>query len=1029
MSEPLHILILEDNPHDAELMIREVHHAGLRPQWHRVDNGPDFLAQLDQPPDLILSDYSLPQFNALLALEMLNDRGLDIPFILVSGTVGEEAAVEAMKRGAKDYLLKDRIARLGTAVQHTLEEKRLREERRQMEEQLQLTHEQMRRLLAHSSAVIYTLKLEGEKIIPTFVSENIERLLGVTPNEAARYEWRVENLHPEDRERVVETVARQLASDGYSMEYRIRHKDGTYRWIEDNNRVVQDKAGQPPQAVGVWTDITERKKLEEAVALRERRLASFFTGATAGLAMLDRDLRYVHVNDTLAKINGVTVAEHLGRSVREVLPKLAPTVEPYLQRVIIEGIPILNVEFSGETPGAPGVKRHWIGSYFPTTGPDQSTEAIGAIVVEITERKRAEQELEFRNAILSTQQEASIDGILVVNEDTMIVSYNTRFVEMWELPPELLATQDDRAILESVTSKLAAPETFLQRVQYLYEHRSETSREEVDLKDGRVFDRYSAPMFGPDERYYGRVWYFRDITERKLAEQRLREQAALLDAANDAIYVHDLDDTVLYWNRGAERLYGLTSAEAVGHQIDEVVQSDRTAVKTAHDAVLEQNCWSGELQQTTRAGKPLTVFARWTLLRDEHGQPKKVLAINADISEKKQLEAKFLRAQRLESVGALASGIAHDLNNILAPVLMIAPLLRDAAPDDEARAMLDTIEKCAQRGADIIKQLLTFAHGGAPGARVPLPVGHFLRELDKIIRETFPRDIRPKVDMSKDLWHLLGDATQIHQALMNLCVNARDAMPEGGTLAMAAKNVAVDQAFAAMTPGAKPGPYVCVSVADTGTGIAPENLDRIFDPFFTTKEIGQGTGLGLATVLGIVQGHGGFVQVDSRLGHGTTFELYFPASPQAQPAPGLSREVARCRGQGELILVVDDEVGIRESLRRTLETHGYRVVMATQGAEGLAAFVRYRTEVRAVLTDMMMPVMHGPAMINGLRALDPHLVILGMSGLLERKDVKGFEQLDLSAFLAKPFSGSELLRVLRATLDASGAKAPPEGAE
>ena len=264
--------------------------------------------------------------------------------------------------------------------------------------------------------------------------------------------------------------------------------------------------------------------------------------------------------------------------------------------------------------------------------------------------------------------------------------------------------------------------------------------------------------------------------------------------------------------------------------------------------------------------------------------------VDSDITEQKKLEAQFLRAQRLEGIGALASGIAHDLNNILSPVLMIAPLLRDSVPDADSRAMLDTIEGCAQRGAAIIKQLLTFARG-TPGARVSLPAGYLLRDMDKIIRETFPRDIHPRTVTSEDLWPLLGDVTQVHQALMNLCVNARDAMPEGGTLTMGATNVTVDAAFAAMALGAKPGSYVCVSVADTGTGIPPEDLDRIFDPFFTTKEIGKGTGLGLSTVLGIVRGHEGFVRVDSRPRQGTTFELYFPAAPKAEvaSAPGARR--------------------------------------------------------------------------------------------------------------------------------------------
>ncbi len=515
-----------------------------------------------------------------------------------------------------------------------------------------------------------------------------------------------------------------------------------------------------------------------------------------------------------------------------------------------------------------------------------------------------------------------------------------------------------------------------------------------------------------------------NITTRKQNEERLREQAALLDAANDAILVHDLDETVLFWNRAAERLYGWPNAEAVGRKISELVPQD-AALQVAKAALLDQGSWSGELQQTNRAGKSLIVLSRWTLLRNGQGQPGTVLVINTDVSEKRQLEAQFLRAQRLEGVGALASGIAHDLNNILAPVLMTAPLLRETAQDAESRAMLDTIESCAQRGADIIKQLLTFARG-TPGARVPLPVRHLLRDLDKIIRETFPRDIRSRLDAAENLWLLHGDATQIHQALMNLCVNARDAMGDGGILTMAARNVMVDPAFAAMAPDAKPGHHVCVSVSDTGTGIPAENLDRIFDPFFTTKDIGKGTGLGLATVMGIVRGHEGFVLVDSQPGRGTTFELYFPASPHAQVPPSAPHVAKPPIAQGELILVVDDEIGVRDILRRLLELQGYRAVTAANGAEGLAAFSLHRDEVRVVLTDMMMPVMNGPAMINALHALDPRLPILGMSGLPERQGVKGFEQVEVSALLAKPFSGEQLLRVLHSTLHSPESNDPAQ---
>jgi PAS domain S-box-containing protein len=517
-----------------------------------------------------------------------------------------------------------------------------------------------------------------------------------------------------------------------------------------------------------------------------------------------------------------------------------------------------------------------------------------------------------------------------------------------------------------------------------------------------------------------------DETARRHAEEQIRAQARLLDLAQDAIVVRDMEDRVRYWNQGATKLYGWNADEAYGRKVTELFWQDAEAFRKTQGQLLLVGQWAGEICQRTKDRQAIMTSSRWTLVRDARGQPELVLAINTDVTEQRRIEAQFLRAQRLEGLGALAGGIAHDLNNILAPMLLIVPLMRDMVSDVEGRAMLASIETCARRGTDIIKQLLTYARG-APGARVPLPVQHLLREMDQIIRETFPRDIRPVLHSPKDLWLLLGDPTQLHQALMNLCVNARDAMPEGGTLTLGARNVTVDETFAVMSPGAKPGPYVCVCVADTGTGIAPENLDRIFDPFFTTKEIGKGTGLGLATVLGIVRGHKGFERVDSRPGHGTTFELYFPASPHTQAPPAASAEAAPQRRQDELILVVDDEAPVRNLLRRTLETHGYRVVTAAQGAEGLAAFYEHRAEVRAVLTDMMMPGINGPAMIAALRLAEPRLTILGMTGLLERTGVKGLEQLDIP-LLTKPFSGDEVLRALHAALEPPGA-APPKGAE
>ena len=530
---------------------------------------------------------------------------------------------------------------------------------------------------------------------------------------------------------------------------------------------------------------------------------------------------------------------------------------------------------------------------------------------------------------------------------------------------------------------------------------------------------------------------YQENLERLVAERTVQLSASesnyrlLIEQIPDLIWRLDAERRVLFLSPNAARV--LEHAPLAVQEdprklwFDRIHPDDVTRVREAFDALfLEGKIYDVEYRLRRADGS-------WGWLHDRaratNCQDGVVYAdgISSDVTEKKQLEAQFLRAQRLEGIGALASGIAHDLNNILAPVLMTASLLHEATDDPEKRELLDTIEGCARRGADIIKQLLTFARG-ASGARVPLPFRHLLRDMDKLIRETFPRDICPVVMAPGDLWPVVGDPTQLHQVLLNLCVNARDAMPDGGTITLEAHNQLIDAAGAALQPGACPGPHVCLRVSDTGAGISEEHLDRIFDPFFTTKEIGRGTGLGLATVLGILRGHGGFVRVHSLLGRGTTFELFFPASPEDPKTEAPVPLALGPLGRGELILVVDDEEAVRECLRRILERSGYQVRAASQGEEGLAFFTGHADEISAVLTDMMMPVMNGPAMIHAMRARKPYLRVLGMTGLPDRAALKGLETLELSVLLNKPFSEVELLHALEAALRPS-ASAPIPGGE
>ena len=431
--------------------------------------------------------------------------------------------------------------------------------------------------------------------------------------------------------------------------------------------------------------------------------------------------------------------------------------------------------------------------------------------------------------------------------------------------------------------------------------------------------------------------------------------------------------------------------------------------------MIEQGTWSGELQQLSRDGRKLTAECNWTLIRDAAGQPKSILAINTDITEKKKLEAQFLRAQRLESIGTLAGGIAHDLNNVLSPMLMAVQMLQLKVADEQGQRMLDLLRTNAERGGEMVRQVLSFARG-IGGERAAMQLRHLVREIVKILKETFPKSIEISFRLGEDLAMVNGDTTQLHQVLMNLCINARDAMPDGGRLTIEAENRVVDETCAQMILDARPGRFVMITVTDTGTGIPTEHLDRIFDPFFTTKEVGKGTGLGLSTVLGITKGHGGFVNVYSEPGKGTQFRIYLPALEIPQVTLSDAGHPALPAGRGETILVVDDELAIREITRSTLEAFNYRALTANDGAEAIALYAQHRDEIRVVLTDMMMPLMDGPALIRALRKLDPEVRIIASSGLTENGRAAELTQSGVSTFLAKPYSADKLLKALAEVL-------------
>ena len=513
-----------------------------------------------------------------------------------------------------------------------------------------------------------------------------------------------------------------------------------------------------------------------------------------------------------------------------------------------------------------------------------------------------------------------------------------------------------------------------------------------------------------------------DITERRRAEEALRgseerfratfEQAAVgiahVSPEGRFRWVNDQLCEITGYPR--EQLVEMTFSELTAPE-------DRAESEAAHRAMLagERDNATSEKRYRRKDGGIVWVSVVLKLLRDAAGRPDYFVVVAADIGERKRFEQQFLRAQRLESIGTLAGGIAHDLNNLLAPIMMGVEMLRLRGLRTEDVAVVDTVERSARRAASLVRQVLSFARG-VEGARARLDMREVLRETEAFVTGSFPRNIVWRAEVAPDLWPVVGDATQLNQVLLNLCVNARDAMPGGGRLSLRAFNVVLDGSRADARRGETTGRHVALEVVDEGCGISAELRERIFEPFFTTKAPGKGTGLGLSTVLGIVRGHGGRVELDSAPGKGSVFRIFLPAIQEKAEAGGTKAAPERPRaGAGELILVVDDESSLLEVTRQMLVAFGYRVATASEGAEAVALFTRRHSEIAAVVADLRLPGMEGTELVAALRGIDPAVPVIGVGG--QSDPAPGGENMP-GVILPKPFAADTLLSALGRVLEA-----------
>jgi PAS domain S-box-containing protein len=858
-----------------------------------------------------------------------------------------------------------------------------------------------------SIALLGIMRLDGRF---TKVNRTFERTLGRSAEELTSLPF-VELVHVDDRARTLAKLQQFSAADrSVDFEARCLAQDGSYRLISWSALPVAEDG----VVYCIGRDITEANETREALRASEERFRQ--------MAEIVDEVFWIYQPATDRIIYASPRYEMVFGASREAL---YDDPRSYQRNVHPEDLPRLRAATARDRDSVdidyrlllPSGEIRWINvrSFAIRDANDNVTHSVGiardiTLLVQTTQQLRASEE-QYRLLFTHNPHPMWVYDyhtlqFLAVNE-AAIAQYGYSEAEF------LAMTLNDIRPLEEnkvqIEQWLATGQHLRQRVEAIWRHRR---------KDGTLIDVESVSDVIEFDGRQARIALANNISKRLRAEAQVREQAALLDKAQDAIMVRDLSHRITYWNRSAERLYGWRAEEVIGQRVDELLHKDRSAFQKAHEEVMARGEWVGELQKVDRNGRILLVEGRWTLVRDEGGKPRAILTINTDITERRQLEAHFLRAQRMESIGTLAGGIAHDLNNVLAPILLSLGMLKRQSRTPSELKQLNILETSAQRGADLVRQVLAFARG-ADGERTIVNIAQVVKDLEPLIRDTFDRNIRFIVQIDSDLPSLIGDPTQIHQVLLNLCLNARDAMPEGGRLQVSVSTVNLDSQYMRMHPVAEPGRYVVLKVSDTGIGIPQANRERIFDPFFTTKDVGKGTGLGLATVQAVVNSHGGFIDLYSEEGRGTQFNVYLPALEDGQLEDITAAPASLPAGHNELVLVVDDETAVRLTTQQVLEAQGYRVLIAEDGAEAVTRYEQHRDEIAVVITDMMMPGMNGLATIEALQKINPNIRIIAASGLAAYDMVAKAASLGIQHFLPKPYTAEALFKILAESLTAS----------
>ncbi len=1010
----LRALILEDDSRDAKLCAEQLRQGGYNLQFEIVDSPESFKECLAHAEfDVIIADYNLRTWTAIDALGILKQSGKDIPLIVSTGSLGDEPAVECIKQGAADFVLKDRPAHLAIAVNRALEDKQLREERHQALAALRESEKQYRVLFRDNPHPMWVYDLETLRFLE--VNDSAVQHYGYSREEFLR--MAIKDIRPpEDVPALLKNIAEVQPGVDRAATWRHRKKDGGIIDVEVTRHPTVFASRRAE--VVLAHDVTDRKRAEEAVQESEDRYRDLVEHSSDLICTHDLEGRILSVNEPPARSLGCTRGEILGKNMRDILaPEFRDQFEAYLAEIQAKGVAqglMSVITTSGE-------KRVW--EYHNTL----RTEGVAAPIVrgvahDVTERLRAEKALrvsEAQNRLLADLLEGADQPFAVGYLDGRIGPANAAYERLTGYSREELERSD--------WAKVLTPPEWQEVEQRELEILRRTSKpvryeKEYIRKDGTRVPIELIVHFRKGEGENPPIYYafITDLTKRKQAEAELARLMTAIEQSAEAVVITDTGGNIQYVNPAFTRITGYSRGEARGEN-PRILKSDVQApefYEQMWQTIRRGEVWHGELVNRRKDGSLYTEEMNIAPVRDSTGEITHFIATKQDITERKELEQQFRQAQKMEAVGRLAGGVAHDFNNLLTIINGYSQLLLEKLdPGSPLSAQVSEIKKSGERAAELTQQLLAFSRRQVLTPQV-LDLNQVVKDTDKMLRRLIGEDIECQTLLHPQLWRVRADPGQMAQIIMNLGVNARDAMPQGGTLTIETSNMEVSEAFLSAHAEILPGRYVVLAVRDTGMGMDHETQTHIFEPFFTTKEQGKGTGLGLATIYGIVKQSGGYIWLYSEPGRGATFKIYLPCVEGEVQIEAPSGERRKTYQGTETILLVEDDASVRHLVENVLKSQGYNILAAADPEEATKVSSAHEKTIDLLLTDLVMPKWNGRQLAEHLTFSRPTMKVMFMSGYTGDAVLRHGVLNTGAAFLQKPFTPQALIRKVRGVLDA-----------